>query len=94
MSKKQITGVVIGVLGAILAIYALYNMKKIANAKGTITEATSPFAGTGAGDLAHQGLMSKASEYDNTVTTMLVGGVFMVIVGGIMTCTGSKRKQK
>jgi hypothetical protein len=92
MKKRRIIGLVTGIIGVALAVYAIYGMKRISNAKGTINEATSPFSGNKGGDFAHDQLMHKASEYDTTVMVMLIGGIVLIIAGGVVTCSTCKKK--
>jgi hypothetical protein len=94
MRKKLIWGLVVGVIGIAVSIYAIYNMKRIANAKQTIHELSSPFSGNVAGDTAEGALMSKASQHDTTVTLLLVGGVALIVIGGVLVCSSCCKKKK
>lgn len=94
MKKKKIAGFVIGLAGIALTVYALYCMKRIANAKETIQGATTPFSGNEVGDFAGDAMMAKASEYDTTVKVMLGGGILLIIIGGVMACCRCKEPQK
>jgi len=77
------------ILGAIMVIYALSAMRRISNAKGTISNfgrvsdsSTSRFM-TGS-------LNSEASRYDTKVMVLLVAGIIFVVAG----CAGAYHYKK
>lgn len=94
MKKKGVVGLVVVILGIALTFYSIYNMKRIAAAKGAISGLTSPFSGNPAGDFAAGELNKKASQYDTAVTLMLIGGVLMIIIGGVVTYRGCKSRKQ
>jgi|GEM_PF-1402853 len=92
MNKKQITGFVVGLCGIALSLYSLYNMKRIASAKGAVNQVSGPFSGNVAGDMVHGGMMSQVSQYDLIVTIMLIAGIVMIIIGGVILLRGYKKR--
>lgn len=82
MNSKQITGIVIALLGAAMLIFAVHAMKRIGMAKGIVNVVTTPFSGNPIGKEAGQSLKAKVNQYDTPVKVCLFGGIILIILGG------------
>lgn len=93
MNYKRIIGIIVLIIGIVLIGYALHYMKEISEAKGEIGSYTKPFSKTPIGKAVQDTLMSKASEHDNQVRWLLIGGITFVVVGGIVIIFGRSSKK-
>lgn len=93
MSSKKITGIVVLIIGVVLIIFSVHSMNRIARAKGEIHTLTSPFSGSSGGRAAGEILGGKASQYDTTVTVLLIGGIALAVVGGGLILFGKKKRR-
>lgn len=82
MNSKQITGIVVALIGAAMIIFAVHSMKRIGMAKGIVNVVTTPFSGNPIGQETGRSLKEKAGQYDTPVKVCLYGGIILVILGG------------
>lgn len=93
MQKKKIIGAVILILGIVMAIYGLNARGRLSRAKEGIGAITSPFSDKPFGKAASDVLEGKISKYDTIVTTLIVGGVIFIFIGGLTWVTAGRKKR-
>lgn len=94
MKGKKFIGLIVLVIGIAVIGFSVYNMKRVANAKGTIDTLTSPFVGKTGGQEVHGFLTGQASQYDSQLKWLLVGGIVLAVIGGgTMLCCCKKKKR-
>ncbi len=92
MQKKKIIGAVILILGIVMTIYGLNARGRLSRAKEGIGAITSPFSDKPFGKTASGVIEGKLGKYDTIVTTLLVGGVVFIVVGGLIWIRARKKR--
>lgn len=92
MNKKRITGIIFFIVGAILVIYSVIAMGRIAQAKGEVSTFSNAFSGSRIGNAAGGELGRMASQYDTIVMVMLIGGIIITIIGVALVFFSRRRK--
>ena len=82
MNKKQISGLVLVVLGIALTIFAIHSMNRISDAKRDVKGFNSIISDVPMGGVVGNALEGKASEHDTEVLLCLIGGIVLILGGG------------
>lgn len=90
MPRKRILFLAIAILGAVMMIYAISSMRRIAEAKGDVGSINRAISGSSVGRMVGGDLSNRASQYDTEVMVLLIAGIAFVIVG----CGGAYRYRK
>ncbi len=101
LNQKQTLAVVAIVIGVILIVFATHGMHKVQEAKSSIDHFTDFFTNDAGiwnpvieffGGKAHE----KASEYDSTLTILMIIGIAMIVSGGwgIFHYKNKKKQQR
>jgi len=88
----MIVGLVVFLAGIGAIGYASHAKGRISKAKKDIDMLTSPFEGSSGGDAARGVLRGKASQYDNDVRLLTIGGVILICIGGALAITGLRKR--
>ncbi len=94
MSIKKIIAIVILVVGLIAIGYAVYNMKRLANARGTIQSVeklAGPYGQKPVGKMIGNAVDARLHKYDQQVMLLLIGGIVLAVVGGGILIIDRKR---
>ncbi|OGN64800.1 MAG: hypothetical protein A3E80_04885 [Chlamydiae bacterium RIFCSPHIGHO2_12_FULL_49_9] len=80
MKMKQIALVAM-IAGLGLTGFALYEMKRISDAKGIVSSIGKRISSNPFGRAANKGLMSAVSQYDTQIRLCLIGGIVLAVGG-------------
>jgi uncharacterized membrane protein HdeD (DUF308 family) len=96
MNVKKAIGLLILIVGIILVIFAVYNKARVAAAKEKIATgkqmSESFFPKNPASEVVGGKMQAMASQYDEPLKWILIGGVVLIVIGGGMLIFGRKRK--
>jgi hypothetical protein len=81
MNVKKVVSIVVAVLGIVMVVYAIHSMRRISDAKGTVSSINSSIGGSSAGRMVGQKLSSEASQYDTKVRVLLIAGLVFTVAG-------------
>ncbi|MFI5334429.1 MAG: hypothetical protein ACHQT8_04600 [Chlamydiales bacterium] len=92
MRKKQITGLLVLLLGVAGLLYAINGMKQISNAKEAVGMINSTFSHDAVGSAAGNVLKGQASKYDTKVMLLFVGSIIFIAAGAGLFMIARKKK--
>jgi ascorbate-specific PTS system EIIC-type component UlaA len=81
MNFKQIIGLILIIIGAIVLIYALYARSRVSEVKKEIGKSSGLFSDNPVNKQIGQALEKKVGSYDMPIMVGMIGGIVLVIIG-------------
>lgn len=81
MRKPQIVGLVIGLIGLGIAVFAFNGGRQVAEAKQNINKSSGVLPKNPISGMVNSALQDKMSEYDKKVLMGEVAGVALIVLG-------------
>jgi hypothetical protein len=91
MNVKRWIGLLILIVGIVLIIFASYEKKRVAEAKGTMSTGKSFLPKNPMSDAFGNVMESKVTQYDAPLMWCTIGGIVLIIIGGGLLIFGRKK---
>jgi hypothetical protein len=88
MNRKRVIGIILIIVGIVAIFFVNFEKGRVSSAKKDISEGSSLFGSTPmgkeAGSFMEGSMMKKASQYDQPLMWIQVGGIALIVVGAGM----------